>query len=227
VIVARIVQILRGSTWPAVVETDASVRWVMKFAGAGRGPRGLLTEFIATDLARQCGAPVVEVAILTLPDGFPWQIGTDEFDGIVQRSVGANLGLRYLEGGRIATMADVDGADADILARIALVDRLTQNVDRTARNPNLMVDASGALRAIDHDACLFLDRALAQRAPFRFDLPEGHVLANRSLLTPSIPPLDFDVVDQAPESWIAATGLSRTEVTQRLHAYAQAFAAAR
>ena len=105
-IVARIVEILRGSTSPAVVETEDGARWVMKFTGAGRGPRGLLTEFIATDLARQCGVPVVEAAVLTLPEGFPWQIGTDEFDGIVQRSVGANLGLRYLEGGRMATMAD-------------------------------------------------------------------------------------------------------------------------
>ena len=108
-----------------------------------------------------------------------------------------------------------------------LADRLTQDMDRRARNLNLLVDAARALRAIDHDAWLFLDRAMAQRAPFRFDLLEGHVLGDRSLSTPSVPSLGFDAVDHASESWIAATRLSRAEMTQRLHDYAQAFAAAR
>jgi len=58
VIVTRIVDILRGSTWPAAVETQDDARWVMKFTGAGRGPRGLLSELIATCLAQQRGSPV-------------------------------------------------------------------------------------------------------------------------------------------------------------------------
>jgi len=151
----------------------------------------------------------------------------DEFDGIVQQSVGANLGLRYLDGARMATMSDIQLANPETLSRINLADRLTHNMDRTARNLNLVVDAAGALRAIDHNAWLFLDRAMAQRAPFRFDLLEGHVLGDRSLSTPSVPSLDFDAVDHASESWIAATRLSRAEMTQRLHDYAQALAAAR
>ncbi len=65
----------------------------MKFSGAGPGARSLLTEYVATALAGRLGLPVPSTRTLYLPPQFPWQIGTDEFDDLVQRSAGWNLGI--------------------------------------------------------------------------------------------------------------------------------------
>ena len=123
---------------------------------------------------------------LFLPEKFPWQIGTDEFDDLVQRSAGWNLGVRFIPDARDLVEADLAALPAPFLARLAQADRLLQNVDRTRRNPNLLGDAAGAVWAIDHGACLFLDRIVAGRTPYAFGLPTNHFLAG-SLHSPPSP----------------------------------------
>ena len=120
---------------------------------------------------------------LFLPEGFPWMAGTDEFDAMLQRSAGWNLGIAYIEGARPAVPEDLVPGPA--LAAIAASDCFLHNVDRTARNPNLLV-ASGTLRAIDYDACLYLSRALGPERPPSTALPSGHLLADRAL--PAVAP---------------------------------------
>src|SRR3989442_9741871 len=71
---------LHSSTRPSLAVTGDGRKWVMKLAGAGSGPRGLLTEILAGRIARSMGAPVPEMRPINLPVGFPWRVGTDEFD---------------------------------------------------------------------------------------------------------------------------------------------------
>ncbi|MDX2233923.1 MAG: HipA family kinase [Hyphomonadaceae bacterium] len=224
-IVARIVEVLRGSTAPALVEVEGGERHVLKFAGAGSGPRGLLVEFIASRLARAFGAPVPDVAPLMLPKGFPWQVGTDEFDATVQRSFGWNLGVKYIAGARLATPAEILAADPGTLSLIVRADRLLHNVDRSAANPNVLIDDAGVLHAIDHDACLYFDRALSGRAPHVFSLPARHLLAGVAA-SPAAAPGDVDVAGiaaAAPDAWFDAAGLERGAVVKALQGYIAAF----
>ncbi len=226
-IVTRILQVLRGSTSPALVETASGADFVLKFAGAGSGPRGLLIEFLALRIADALGAPVPAPTPLLLPTDFPWQIGTDEFDATVQRSAGRNLGIAYVPNARSATAAEVLAGDTTSLSAIAFADRVLQNVDRTAANPNVLIDDAGRLHAIDYDACLYFDRALGARAPFSFALPARHVLAGLDLPSPhAAAPVDVGaIVADAPAAWFAAAGADRETVTKALQSYLNAFVA--
>lgn len=94
--VAAIVQIYaHASTFPCRIVTGSDKQWVMKLRGSGPGPVALLTEFLALRAARIMGLAVPATKPLFLAPDFPWTIGTDEFDGIVQRSGGWNLGIGY------------------------------------------------------------------------------------------------------------------------------------
>jgi hypothetical protein len=195
-------------------------RWVMKFAGAGPGPFGLLTEYLALGIARAFGAPVPAAQPVHLPEGFPWMAGTDEFDAMLQRSYGWNLGIAFVPDARPATPADL--APSPGLAAIARADCFLQNMDRTAGNPNLLV-AGGKLWAIDYDACLYLSRALGPARPPSTALPKGHVLAALEVPPEPAPRIDFGaLVAPAPEDWIAAAQVDRTSLSRRL---ADSFAA--
>lgn len=214
----------RASTSPALVETDTGRRWVMKFTGAGPGPFGILTEFIALRIAAAFGAPVPEVRPLHLSADFPWMVGTDEFDGMLQRSPGWNLGVAFVEDARPAGVGDLVPSPA--LAAIATVDRLLQNMDRTSANPNLLVADDGIV-AIDYDACLYLSRALGPLRPPATELPAGHILAPLGLSLVAAPPLSMEaIVADAPDAWIAATGQSRDRVSAALDVFYSAWISA-
>ena len=148
----------RGSSFPSLVETASGRLMVLKLSGAGQGARGLAAELIAGTLAALAGLNVPRAQPLLLPDGLPWQVGTDEFYEAVQRSVGWNLGVEF-----IADAADLDAAQLpslppEFLSRLAAVDALLQNVDRTTANLNVLRDTAGTPWAIDFGACLLIDR---------------------------------------------------------------------
>lgn len=223
--VARVTAVFTGaSTSPAAVETADGHRWVMKFSGAGPGPAGLLTEFIGLGIAAACGAPVPAARPLWLPEGFPWQVGTDEFDAMLQRSWGWNLGIALVEGARPVAAAEAGGFPAAELAAIARADAILQNVDRTAANPNL-IEADGRLWAIDYDACLYLTRALGPPRPAARTLPAGHLLAGREGAVVA-PPVDVrGLVAGAPDDWIAAVGTERAGLVAALERYLAGYGA--
>lgn len=205
-----------ASTTPALIETATGETFVLKFSGAGPGPFGLLTEFIALGIAARFGAPVPDARPLWLPEGLPWEVGTDEFDAMLMRSTGWNLGIAPYPDARPATPDDVAAADPAALDAIARADALLQNMDRTARNPNLLV-SGGQLRAIDYDACLYLSRALAGTRPPTTELPRGHLLADRPLPPQPRPALDARaLVAAAPDPWIEAAATTRDGLAQAL-----------
>ena len=223
--VARILAVLpQASTSPALAETADGRRWVLKFQGAGPGPFGLLTECLALAIAAAFGAPVPAARPLHLAEGFPWMAGTDEFDAMVQRSPGWNLGIAWIPDARPATAADLAGGRE--LAAIAASDCFLHNIDRTQRNPNLLV-AGGRLHAIDYDACLYLSRALGPGRPPSTALPAGHLLAELNLPLPVPPAMDFPaLVAPLPAPWIEAAGVDRGTIAMRLAAAWDAWRAA-
>ncbi len=233
--VARLLRVYRsGSTSPSLVETESGELFVMKFRAAGPGGRALLTEFLAAAMLARLGLSVPEARPLWLAPEFPWQIGTDEFDDLVQRSAGWNLGSCFIADARDLVGADLDELPAAFLVRLRAADRLLQNVDRTQANPNLLSDPAGRTWAIDHGACLFLERIVADRKPFSFELPPNHFLAGRRL-DGRDPPLDaggllerkFGETLSAgiPEAWLSDVPIPRAELARRLTDYVEAFAA--
>lgn len=158
-----------GGSLPAIIEADDSGMYVLKFRGAGQGPKALIAELVAGELARACGLPVPEIVFVEVDAELARTEPDPEIQDLIRASVGLNLALDYLPGA--ATFDPLAGSpDADLASRIVWLDALVTNIDRTPRNANMMV-WHDRLWLIDHGAALYFhhawDDALARsRLPF-------------------------------------------------------------
>ena len=168
--VVRYVTPLReGGSLPALVEADDEFLYVIKFRGAGQGPKALIAELIGGELARACGLLVPELVFMTLDESFGRSEPDEEIQDLLRFSIGLNLGLHYLSG---SIMYDPLASPVDALtaSKVVILDSLITNIDRTYKNPNLL-SWNKELWLIDHGAALYFhhawDGALARsRSPF-------------------------------------------------------------
>lgn len=180
----RYVQPLReGGSLPAIVDTDGGL-FVVKFRGAGQGPRALVAELVVGLLARELGFPVPELALIDVLPVFGRSEPDPEIQDLLRASHGINVGLRYLDGAfNFDSLAAKSLIDSDVASELVWFDAFVTNPDRTHRNPNLMIcDRTPWL--IDHGAALYaqhnwaaVDDAKA-RAPF--PLIKDHVLLSQA-----------------------------------------------
>src|SRR5215210_1666207 len=142
-----------GGSLPGLVEADDDGTYVLKFRGAGQGTRALVAEVVVGELARALGLPVPELVLLELDAGLAPAEPDQEIQDLLRSSVGVNVGLDYLPGS-ITLDPTVDQVDADLAARVIWLDAFVDDVDRTWRNPNLLV-WHGRPWLIDHGAALW------------------------------------------------------------------------
>src|SRR3954471_20916812 len=153
-----------GGSMPAIVEADDDGLYVLKFRGAGQGPRALVAELVAGELARALGLLVPEIVLVDLhpdprraepapargrPDPDP------EIQELIAASGGRNVGLDFLPGALPFVPGAGEPPAPELAAAIVWFDALMTNVDRTPRNPNLL-SWHGRLWLIDHGAALYL-----------------------------------------------------------------------
>jgi hypothetical protein len=154
------------------VETEAGELFVVKFRGAGQGARALIAELIVGQLARHLDLPVPELAVVHLEPEFGRTEPDPEIQDILRGSRGANVGLSYFDGAfNFDPVAATDFVASERAADVVWLDALTTNIDRTPRNPNLLL-WEDEVWLIDHGAALYfhhnwpgVDEARA-RAPF-------------------------------------------------------------
>src|SRR5688500_12448775 len=145
-----------GGSLPAIVEGDDEGTYVLKFRGAGQGVRALIAELISGELARVLGLPVPEIVFANVDPRMARTEPDAEIQDLLRRSEGLNLALDYLPGS-IAFDPLVDGPMASkerLASKIVWFDAFVTNVDRTARNSNLLV-WHRKLWLIDHGASLY------------------------------------------------------------------------
>ena len=167
-----------GGSLPALVEADNDGLYVLKFRGAGQGPRVLVAELICGEIARALGLPVPELAIIDLDADLGRAEPDPEIQDLLRASVGLNLGLDYLPGSLAYDPAAGQPVDPGLAADIVWLDALVTNVDRTAANPNLLV-WHGRPWLIDHGAALYRhhrDWALTEAWSAPFPAIAEHVL---------------------------------------------------
>jgi hypothetical protein len=167
-----------GGSLPGLVEADDDGLYVVKFRGAGQGPAALVAEVLAGELARALGLPVPELVLAELDPALPRAEPDVEIQELLVASAGTNLGVDFLPGAlpfTPAAMAPLDGAFA---ADVVWFDALVTNVDRTPRNPNLLVWHRRTW-LIDHGAAFYRqhgDAPLAESARASFAHIADHVL---------------------------------------------------
>jgi hypothetical protein len=169
VLATRYVTALReGGSLPGLVEADDDGLYVVKFHGAGQGPRVLVAELIAGELGRALGLLVPEIMLVELDPALAPAEPDSEIQELLARSPGLNLGLDFLPGA--LAYRPMTELDPDLAANIVWFDGLITNVDRTARNVNLLVWGQ-RLWLIDHGAALYIhftwrDPGAHARRPF-------------------------------------------------------------
>ena len=209
-----VVPLREGGSLPAVVDTEDGGKFVVKFRGAGQGPKALIAEAIVALLAHTLELSVPAAAVVDLDDGFGKSEPDPEIQDVLRASVGTNFGLAYLPGA-LAFDPAVDSAllTPEQAADIVWFDALVTNVDRTSRNTNLLV-LGQAVWLIDHGAALYVHhrwQGWRDRIQSPFAQIADHVLlplagdltAADARLRPR---LDADVfarvVASVPEEWL-------------------------
>ena len=155
VVATRYVLPLReGGSLPAIVEADDAGMYVVKFRGAGQGSLALVAEVVAGEIGRALGLRVPELVLVEIDDVLGRNEPDAEIRQLLKSSVGLNLGLDYLPGSTMFDPAARDRATTEEASLAVWFDAFTQNVDRTARNANLLV-WHRKLYFIDHGAAMF------------------------------------------------------------------------
>lgn len=176
--VTRYVTPLReGGSLPAIVEADDGFLYVLKFRGAGQGTNALIAELLGGEIARMLDFKVPEIVFSNLDSAFGRIEGDEEIQDLLKASTGLNLGLHYLSGA-ITFDPLVTKVSATLASQIVWLDGLLMNVDRTARNPN-MLWWNKELWLIDHGASLYFHHSWESGVDHSlkpFPLMKDHVL---------------------------------------------------
>jgi hypothetical protein len=147
-----------GGSMPGLVEADDDGLYVLKFRGAGQGPKALLAEIVAGELARAVGLTVPEIVLIELDPELGRAEPDPEIQDLIAASGGVNVGLDFLPGALMYTPAAGPHPDPGLAADIVWLDALVTNVDRSPQNPNLLC-WHGRLWLIDHGAALYRQHA--------------------------------------------------------------------
>jgi hypothetical protein len=150
-----VVPLREGGSLPAVLDTEDGGLYVAKFRGAGQGARALIAELVVGLLAQRADLPVPDLALLNLDAAFGRTERDPEIQDILKGSRGLNVGMCYLDGAfNFDPVAVADFVSPEMATQIVWLDAFTTNIDRTPRNPNLML-WDRRLWLIDHGAALY------------------------------------------------------------------------
>jgi hypothetical protein len=224
--VTRYVMPLReGGSLPAIAAADDDFLYVLKFRGAGQGVKALIADLIGGEIARALGFKVPEIVFANLDSAFGRTEPDEEIQELLRKSEGLNLGIHYLAGA-ISFDAAVVTATALLASQIVWLDALLTNVDRTARNTNMLVWKK-ELWLIDHGAALYFHHSggdWQQQAKRPFVQIKDHVLlplaseleivdtAFRAVLTKEC--ID-SIVTLIPVEWLAENTFDATAEAMR------------
>jgi len=202
-----------GGSLPAIVEGDDLGTYVVKFRGAGQGPKALVAELIAGEIGRALGLRVPELVLIEVDPALGRTEPDSEIRELLGKSAGENLALDFLPGSLAFDPVAPVGVDAALASRVVWFDAFITNVDRTARNTNMLAWHKD-LWLIDHGASLVVhhdwrDWQARSRSPFA--AIRDHVLLPLAGALAEVAPalrarLDAatlrGIVDLVPDGWL-------------------------
>jgi len=152
-----------GGSVPALVEADDDGLYVVKLLGAGHGRKALVAELLAGLIARHLDLPIPDLVLVELDGALSKAEPDQEIQELLARSAGTNFGLDFLPGALAFAPTAKPRPDPDLAAAVVWLDAYTTNVDRTPRNPNLIVWHRRPY-LIDHGSALYIHHTWAEPA---------------------------------------------------------------
>jgi len=204
-----------GGSLPAIAEADDGFLYVLKFRGAGQGSKALIADFIGGEIARAAGLKIPEMVFAELDEAFGRTEPDEEIQDLLRASVGLNLGVHYLSGA-ITYDPAVTKLSPLLASKIVWLDAFLMNVDRTAKNTN-MLSWRNELWLIDHGASLYFHHTWhnwKEQSEKPFVQIKDHVLlpqatqteqANEELLKLVKPELIKSIIAAVPDAWLNAS----------------------
>lgn len=219
--VTRYVTPLReGGSLPGLVEGQDLGLYVLKFRGAGQGPRALVAEWVAGAIARRLGLAVPEIVLAELDPALARTEPDPEIQDLIRASAGTNLALDYLPGALTfdpvadaRPLAEGGVLEPGLASRIVWFDAFVTNVDRTARNTNMLVWHRRPW-LIDHGAALYFQHGwdgsqAGAGTPFtriadHVLLPQADAVpqAGQALAPLLTRPVLEDILAAVPDAWL-------------------------
>lgn len=211
-----ILPLREGGSLPAIVEADDGQQYVMKFIGAGQGSKALIADLLAGEMARHLGFKIPELVFLDFDPVIGRKEPDPEIQDLLLASPGLNLGMKFLEqSSSFSLLLSAPKPSTDFASRLVWFDSFITNVDRTAKNVNMLVH-KGEIWLIDHGAGInfhhnWQDHIKQSETPFSY--VKEHVLLSlahdlnkadaylRPLLTTD---LIKQIVHLIPEQWLQA-----------------------
>lgn len=202
-----------GGSLPAIVQADNDQLYVMKFIGAGQGPKVLIAELIAGEIARAAGLTVPEIVFLTLDPVIGRSEPDAEIQDLLHASTGLNIGFQYLDHASAFNMLLSPRPEPRLASEIVWFDAFITNVDRTPRNVNMLIQ-NRQLWLIDHGAALYFHHEwqdYLKKSESPFPLIKDHILLSLASELDEIdavmrqrlsPALIEAVVEALPEEWL-------------------------
>ena len=223
-----------GGSLPGIVEADDLGTYVCKFRGAGQGTPVLVAEVIVAELVRAVGLRTPRLVGLQLDEAIARYEADEEVQDLLRASVGLNLGVDFLPGSfGFDPTVQLPEEEA---ARILWLDAFVANVDRSWRNPNLLL-WHGDVWLIDHGASLYFHHAWSGGLtdPGRFAVQEydvtDHVLAAHAGGVPTVDAemadrvsdeVIHDAVARVPEEWLAGRPVGPDELREAYASFLRA-----
>lgn len=211
--VTRYITPLReGGSLPALADADDGFKYVVKFRGSGHGTKAVISELIGGLVAQTLGFRIPELVFVNLDEAFGRTEGDEEIQDLLQNSKGLNLGLHFLSGAFTFDPV-VTQVDSKLASQIVWMDAFLTNVDRTARNTNMLIWHK-ELWLIDHGATLYFHHSWVNWEKYAvspFTQIKDHVLlANadqldevdtefKKILTPE---KIGEIVNLIPDEWL-------------------------
>lgn len=228
-IIRYVTPLREGGSLPAIVEADDEFLYVLKFRGAGQGIKALIAELVGGEIARALGMKIPEIVFATVDPAFGRTEPDEEIQDLLKASAGLNLAIHYLSGA-ITFDPNVTKPDPLLASQIVWLDSLITNVDRTARNTNMLMWYK-ELWLIDHGASLYFHhnwQSWEEHSRRPFVLIKDHVLLPwateleqvdeeyRAILTKD---KIAAIAALIPDEWLA--GVSPTPVEENRAVYRQ------
>ena len=219
-------EIRLGSSLPLIVGGDDGNRYVVKLNGSGDGVIANAIDWLSIKLGRILHIPVLDPEFLEISSSFINKDQDPETIELIEKSVGLNFGTRFKDKTSIYCENSEWNFNEKLKNDIFLYDLFLLNIDRTAKNPNIIY-RNHKLWCLDFSSSIIMRSSIdGNNYQEKIFLPhlKKHPLYRKEITAKnfikrlkSIRDEDiFDILEEMPDEWLQQIDSERDSSALRM-----------